>query len=54
MTPLVSIIIPVYNGSDYLRICIDSALAQPHPSIEVIVVNDCSTDDVKTAAIATS
>ena len=54
MTPLVSIIIPVYNGSDYLRTCIDSALAQTHPAIEVIVVNDGSTDDGKTAAIATS
>ncbi|WP_215144721.1 glycosyltransferase family 2 protein [Exiguobacterium qingdaonense] len=54
MTPLVSIIIPVYNGSDYLRTCIDSALAQTHPAIEVIVVNDGSNDEGRTAAIAKS
>lgn len=54
MTPLVSIIIPVYNGSDYLRSCINSALAQTYPAIEVIVVNDGSTDEGKTEAIATS
>lgn len=49
-TPLVSIVIPVYNGEDYLAAAIDSALAQTYASIEVIVVNDGSTDT--TAAIA--
>lgn len=43
--PLVSIVIPVYNGSNYMREAIDSALAQTYPHIEVIVVNDGSTDD---------
>jgi glycosyltransferase involved in cell wall biosynthesis len=42
--PLVSIVIPVYNGSDYLREAIDSALAQTCPDVEVLVVNDGSDD----------
>lgn len=52
--PLVSIVIPVFNGSDYLREAIDSALAQTYPNFEVIVVNDGSNDDGKTRAIALS
>lgn len=45
--PLVSIVIPVYNGSNYLREAIDSALAQTYDNFEVIVVNDGSTDDTE-------
>lgn len=55
MSPaLVSIVIPVYNGSDYLREAIDSALAQTYPNIEVIIVNDGSDDEGRTKEIATS
>ena len=50
--PLVSIIIPVFNGSDYMREAIDSALAQTYCNTEVIVVNDGSSDDGKTDEIA--
>jgi glycosyltransferase involved in cell wall biosynthesis len=42
--PLVSIVIPVYNGAGYLREAIDSALSQTWDNCEVIVVNDGSTD----------
>ena len=52
MNPKVSIVIPVYNGSDYLRTAVESALAQTYPNKEVIVVNDGSTDGGATERIA--
>lgn len=42
--PLISIIVPVYNMEKYLRKCVDSLLEQTLKEIEVICVNDCSTD----------
>lgn len=50
--PLVSIVIPVYNGSNYMAEAIDSALAQTYDNIEVIVVNDGSKDEGKSDEIA--
>ena len=52
--PLVSIIIPVYNGANFMRDAIDSALAQDYANVEVIVVNDGSIDKGKTDKIAKS
>ncbi len=41
---LVSVVIPVHNGERFLRRALDSVLAQDYESVEVIVVNDGSTD----------
>ena len=52
--PKVSIIIPVYNGSNYLKEAIYSALNQTYNNIEVLVINDGSEDNGKTRNIALS
>ena len=44
MDKLISVAIPVYNGETTLRKCVDSILAQTYENIEVILVNDGSTD----------
>jgi glycosyltransferase involved in cell wall biosynthesis len=43
--PVVSVGIGSYNNSDYLEVLLDSVRAQTYPAIELIVVDDCSTDD---------
>lgn len=43
--PLVSIIVTNYNYAPYLRECIDSCLSQDYSKCEILVVDDCSTDD---------
>ena len=43
-TPLISVIVPVYNAEDYLRYCIDSILQQSYTNLEVILVDDGAKD----------
>lgn len=52
--PLVSIVIPVYNGSNFMKEAIDSALNQTYKNIEIIVINDGSNDNGETEKIALS
>ena len=42
--PKLSVIIPVYNAQDYIKRCLDSVVNQTLKDIEIICVNDCSTD----------
>ena len=44
---LVSVIIPVYNVATYLEKCIESVIAQTYENIQIILINDGSTDNSK-------
>jgi glycosyltransferase involved in cell wall biosynthesis len=50
MNALVTVIVPVYNGEKYLKEALDTIFAQTHPLVEVVVIDDGSTDG--TAEIA--
>lgn len=52
--PKVTIIIPVYNGSNFLAEAIEAALAQTYKNCEILVVNDGSKDDGASEKIALS
>lgn len=45
MVPLISFIVPIYNVERYLQKCVDSILAQSYSNIEVVLVDDGSTDE---------
>ena len=44
MHPLISVIVPIYNVELYIHKCVDSILAQSYANLEIILVNDGSTD----------
>lgn len=44
-TPLISMIVPVYNVAPYLRRCLDSVVNQTYPNLEIILVASTSTDN---------
>lgn len=45
--PKISIIIPVYNGEEYIERCLDSISKQSYENIEIIIINDGSTDNTQ-------
>ncbi len=50
-TPKVTVIIPCYNTQAYINQCIDSVLTQSIDSIELIIVDDCSSDETLTTLL---
>ena len=49
--PLVSICVPTYNGGQYLAECLESIQAQSWRDFEVLILDDCSTDNTKAIAL---
>ena len=42
--PLISIIVPVYNVEDYIEECLESLVKQTYKNLEIILIDDGSTD----------
>lgn len=45
MKPLISVIVPVYNVGDFVKKCLDSIARQNYKDLDIVIVNDGSTDD---------
>lgn len=43
--PLISIIVPVYNVEDYIEECLESLVKQTYKNLEIILIDDGSTDN---------
>lgn len=50
MKPIITIVVPVYNVEKYLSECLDSLLAQTYENLEILLINDGSTDDSEAIA----
>lgn len=50
ISPLVSVVIPLYNAEEFIEQCVMSIIAQSYHNIEIIIINDGSTDNSYTAA----
>ena len=44
INPLITVIVPIYNGEKYVRACLDNLMFQTYKHLEVIVIDDGSTD----------
>lgn len=44
MQDLISVIVPIYNVEEYIERCIKSIISQTYPNLEIILVDDGSTD----------
>lgn len=45
MNPKISVIVPIYNTANFLNHCVESIIKQTYENLEIILVNDCSTDN---------
>ena len=45
LNPIISVIVPVYNSEKYIEQCLRSIMDQSYKNLEIIVVNDGSTDE---------
>src|SRR5476651_2653123 len=52
ISPIISVIVPVFNTADYLTRCLESIISQSIDNIEIIIVNDMSTDNSEEIILA--
>ena len=52
LQPLVSVCIPVFNGENFLKNCINSILEQDYDNFEILIVDNCSTDSTQSIIVS--